>query len=128
MKLYRINKVNKPGGTVLKKKDVLAVSDGDAVQKAEDSEDCPVCDVLTGYRRPRTPGDDGGAFPRTLRQDVQFPLCSRAERPGWLRPHETVAPAAQFASFCRSCPVTNAPISGTVHRLRLMSVFDPNRT
>jgi hypothetical protein len=46
MKLYRINKVNKPGGTVLKKKDVLAVSDGDAVQKAEDSEDCPVCDVL----------------------------------------------------------------------------------
>lgn len=46
MKHYRINKVNKPGGTVLKKKDVLAVSDAEAVQKAEDSEDCPICDVL----------------------------------------------------------------------------------
>ena len=46
VKLYRINKVTKPGGTVLKKKDVLAVSDDDAVQKAEDSQDCPICDVL----------------------------------------------------------------------------------
>ena len=46
MKLYRINKVTKPGGVVLKKKDVLAASDGDAVQKAADSDDCPVCEVL----------------------------------------------------------------------------------
>lgn len=46
MKLYRINKVTKPGGVVLKKKDVLAVSDRDAVRKAADSEDCPVCEVL----------------------------------------------------------------------------------
>jgi hypothetical protein len=46
MKLYRINKVNKPGGMVLKKKDVLAVSDEDAVRKAADSQDCPICDVL----------------------------------------------------------------------------------
>ncbi len=46
MKLYRINKVTKPGGMVLKKKDVLAVSDRDAVRKAADSEDCPVCEVL----------------------------------------------------------------------------------
>lgn len=46
MKLYRINKVTKPSGMVLKKKDVLAVSDRDAVRKAADSEDCPVCEVL----------------------------------------------------------------------------------
>ena len=46
MKHYRINKVSRPGGTVLKKKDVLAASDRDAVQKAADSEDCPVCEVL----------------------------------------------------------------------------------
>ena len=46
MKLYRINKVSKPGGMVLKKRDVLAVSDTDAVQKAVESPDCPVCDVL----------------------------------------------------------------------------------
>jgi hypothetical protein len=46
MKLYRINKLSKLGGIVLKKKDVLAASDKEAVQKAADSPDCPVCDVL----------------------------------------------------------------------------------
>ena len=46
MKLYRINKLARPGGLVVKKKDVLAASDRDAVQAAADSEDCPVCDVL----------------------------------------------------------------------------------
>jgi hypothetical protein len=46
MKHYRINKVTKPGGTVLKKQDVLAVSDQAALQRAEDSPDCPTCDVL----------------------------------------------------------------------------------
>ena len=47
MKLYRINKVTKPGGVVVKKKDVLAASDQDAVKRAEDSADCPVCEVLS---------------------------------------------------------------------------------
>ena len=46
MKLYRINKVTKPGGVVLKKKDVLAASDKEAVQRAQQSDDCPVCEVL----------------------------------------------------------------------------------
>ena len=46
MKLYRINKLTGPGGAVVKKKDILAASDRDAVQRAADSEDCPVCDVL----------------------------------------------------------------------------------
>ena len=46
MKLYRINKLSKLGGIVLKKKDVLAASDEEAVQRAADSPDCPVCDVL----------------------------------------------------------------------------------
>ncbi len=50
MKLYRINKVTKPGGTVLKKKDVLASSDREAVKRAEDSDDCPVCEVLRDGR------------------------------------------------------------------------------
>ena len=36
----------RPGGAVVKRKDVLAVSDRGAVQRAADSEDCPVCDVL----------------------------------------------------------------------------------
>ena len=46
MKLYRINKLTGPGGTIVKKKDVLAASDRDAVQRAAESEDCPVCVVL----------------------------------------------------------------------------------
>lgn len=51
MKLYRINKVTKLGGVVLKKKDVLATSDRDAVQKAADSQDCPVCEILKDGRQ-----------------------------------------------------------------------------
>lgn len=50
MKLYRINKLAKPGGVVVKKKDVLASSDSEAVQRAADSPDCPICDVLRDGR------------------------------------------------------------------------------
>ena len=46
MKHYRINKVAKPDGVVLKKKDILAESDAKALQRAADSDDCPICDVL----------------------------------------------------------------------------------
>jgi hypothetical protein len=46
LRLYRINKVTEPGGVVLKKHDVLASSDGEALKRAEESADCPVCDVL----------------------------------------------------------------------------------
>jgi len=46
MKLYRVNKLAKPGGVVVKKKDILASSDKQAVQHAADSSDCPICDVL----------------------------------------------------------------------------------
>lgn len=46
MKLYRVDKLTKPNGAVIKKKHILAASDRHAVQQAEDSPDCPVCDVL----------------------------------------------------------------------------------
>ena len=46
MKLYRINKVTKPGGAIIKKKDVLAASDSEAVQRASQSPDCPVCEIF----------------------------------------------------------------------------------
>lgn len=46
MKHYRINKVTRPGGRVLKKIDVLAASDEQAIKRARDSDDCPICDVL----------------------------------------------------------------------------------
>ena len=46
MKHYRINKLDKPNGAIVKKKDVLAANDAQAIQRARDSDDCPVCDVL----------------------------------------------------------------------------------
>ena len=46
MKHYRVNKLAKVGGAVIKRKDILASSDKLAVQHAAESEDCPVCDVL----------------------------------------------------------------------------------
>lgn len=46
MKLYRINKVTKPGGIIVKKKDVLAASDREALQRAAESHDCPVCEIV----------------------------------------------------------------------------------
>jgi hypothetical protein len=46
MKHYPINKLAKPNGAVIKKKDILAESDAQAVRHAADSDDCPICDVL----------------------------------------------------------------------------------
>ena len=51
MKLYRVNKLAKPGGAVVKKKHILAPTDKQAVKQAADSEDCPVCDVLRDGER-----------------------------------------------------------------------------
>ena len=51
MKLYRINKLSKPNGAVVKKKDMLAASDAQAVQEAAESDDCPVCEVLRDGQR-----------------------------------------------------------------------------
>jgi len=46
MKLYRIEKLARHNGTVIKKRDILAAADRDAVKQARESDDCPVCDVL----------------------------------------------------------------------------------
>jgi len=46
MKHYRVNKVTRPDGMVLKRKDILARDDAQAIARAEDDPDCPVCDVL----------------------------------------------------------------------------------
>jgi hypothetical protein len=51
MKLYRVNKLAKPGGVVIKKKHILAASDGAAVTQAEASDDCPICDVMRDGER-----------------------------------------------------------------------------
>jgi hypothetical protein len=46
MKHYRINKLAQQGGEVVKKKDILASGDREAVQAAREDPDCPVCEVL----------------------------------------------------------------------------------
>ncbi len=46
MKHYRVNKVTKPGGSILKSKDILARDDKDAVRTAREDDDCPICDVF----------------------------------------------------------------------------------
>jgi hypothetical protein len=50
VKLYRINKLTKPRGIIIKKKHILASSDEEAVKRAADSSDCPICDVLRDGR------------------------------------------------------------------------------
>ena len=45
MKHYRVNKVAKPEGPVVKRKDILARDDGEAVQTARADADCPICEV-----------------------------------------------------------------------------------
>jgi hypothetical protein len=51
MKLYRVNKLARPGGVVIKKKDILAADDRQAVEQAKDSPDCPICEVLKDGER-----------------------------------------------------------------------------
>ena len=46
MKHYRINKLTRVGGKVVKRKDILARDDEQAMARAENDEDCPVCEVL----------------------------------------------------------------------------------
>ena len=51
MKLYRVNKLARAGGIIIKKKHILAASDKDAVRQANDSPDCPICDVVRDGQR-----------------------------------------------------------------------------
>ena len=48
MKHYRVNKVAEPDGQILKKKDILASDDREAMRRAEADDDCPICDVYLG--------------------------------------------------------------------------------
>jgi hypothetical protein len=45
MKHYRVNKLAKPGGAVVKAKDTLAESDKQAIERARGDPDCPICEV-----------------------------------------------------------------------------------
>ncbi len=45
MRHYRVNKLAKAGGAIVKRKDILANDDRQAVARARDDEDCPICEV-----------------------------------------------------------------------------------
>ncbi len=45
MKHYRVNKLAKAGGEIVKRKDLLASSDKQAIEEARADSDCPTCDV-----------------------------------------------------------------------------------
>jgi hypothetical protein len=45
MRHYRVNKLATVGGDVVKRKDILANNDSEAVARVEDDSDCPICDV-----------------------------------------------------------------------------------
>lgn len=51
MKHYRVNKLAKPNGVVVKSKDILAADDHSAVQRARSDDDCPICEVLRDGRK-----------------------------------------------------------------------------
>ncbi|QIK95814.1 hypothetical protein G7076_04445 [Sphingomonas sp. HDW15A] len=51
MKHYRINKLAKIDGIVVKRKDILASSDAEAIRQAAEDRDCPICDVLRDGER-----------------------------------------------------------------------------
>ena len=62
MKRYRINKVAKPGRRTLKAKDILAADDEQAVARAENDDDCPVCEVYhAGQKVGAVLDEDNGA-------------------------------------------------------------------
>jgi hypothetical protein len=45
MKHYRVNKLAKRDGAIIKTKDVLAANDKQAVEDVRNDPDCPICDV-----------------------------------------------------------------------------------
>ncbi len=45
MRHYRVNKLAAADGEIVKRKDILANSDAQAVARAKSDEDCPICDV-----------------------------------------------------------------------------------
>ena len=45
MRHYRVNKLAKVGGEIVKRKDILADDDREAVARVEADSDCPICDI-----------------------------------------------------------------------------------
>ncbi|HEX8401189.1 MAG TPA: hypothetical protein VF628_05740 [Allosphingosinicella sp.] len=42
---YRVNKLAEPSGAIVKRRDILANSDAQAIEIARHDPDCPICEV-----------------------------------------------------------------------------------
>jgi hypothetical protein len=51
VKHYRVYKLDKPQGRIVKGKDAHAATDQEAMQLAESDPDCPVCEVWRGIKK-----------------------------------------------------------------------------
>jgi hypothetical protein len=51
MKHYRVYKLTEPEGRIVKGKDVNAEDDQQAMEQADQDEDCPVCEVWQGTKK-----------------------------------------------------------------------------
>ena len=51
MKHYRINKLTTPDGVTVKTRDILAADDDEAVARAREDDDCPVCEVYQSGKK-----------------------------------------------------------------------------
>ena len=51
MKHYRVYKLREPKGRIVKGKDLHASDDQQAMQEAQDDEDCPICEVWQGTKK-----------------------------------------------------------------------------
>jgi hypothetical protein len=45
MRHYRVNKLDRVDGDIVKRKDILANDDREAVARVENDPECPICDV-----------------------------------------------------------------------------------
>jgi hypothetical protein len=48
VKHYRVYKLSEPKGRIVNGKDLYAAHDDDALQKAEQDDECPVCEIWQG--------------------------------------------------------------------------------
>lgn len=51
MKHYRVNKLARSGGPIVKRKDILATDDKQATKVASADDDCPICEVWHGGKK-----------------------------------------------------------------------------
>ncbi len=51
LRSYRVYKLTEPEGRIVKGKDVNAEDDQQAMEQADQDEDCPVCEVWQGTKK-----------------------------------------------------------------------------